>query len=56
MLLAVAFAYAAYVGFLQLNMQLHQQRLQHDEFEGYVDHVMSTLIPNDAPADPAAQP
>jgi AcrR family transcriptional regulator len=49
-------AYAAYVGFLQLNMQLHQQRLQHDEFEGYVDHVMSTLIPNDAPADPAAQP
>ncbi len=49
-------AYAAYVGFLQLNMQLHQQRLQHDEFEGYVDHVMSTLIPNDAPADSAAQP
>jgi AcrR family transcriptional regulator len=49
-------AYAAYVGFLQLNMQLHQQRLQHDEFEGYVDHVMSTLIPKDAPLDPAAQP
>ena len=49
-------AYAAYVGFLQLNMQLHQQRLQHDEFEGYVDHVMSTLIPKDAPSDPAAQP
>ena len=49
-------AYAAYVGFLQLNMQLHQQRLQHDEFEGYVDHVMSTLIPKDAPSDPVAQP
>ncbi len=39
-------AYAAYVGFLQLNLQLQQQRLQHDEFEAYVEHVMATLIPN----------
>ena len=38
-------AYAAYVGFLQLSLQLHQPRLQHDEFEAYVEHVMSTLIP-----------
>lgn len=38
-------AYAAYVGFLQLSMQLHQPRLQHDEFEGYVEHVMAALIP-----------
>lgn len=38
-------AYAAYVGFLQLNLQLHQPRLQHDEFEVYVEHVMATLIP-----------
>ena len=38
-------AYAAYVGFLQLSLQLHQPRLQHDEFEAYVDHVMQTLIP-----------
>lgn len=38
-------AYAAYVGFLQLNLQLHQARLQHDEFEAYVEHVMVTLIP-----------
>lgn len=37
--------YAAYVGFLQLSLQLQQPRLQHDEFESYVDHVMSTLIP-----------
>jgi AcrR family transcriptional regulator len=37
-------AYAAYVGFLQLN-QLHQPRMQHDEFEDYVGHVMATLIP-----------
>lgn len=39
-------AYAAYVGFLQLNVQLHQARLQHDEFEAYVEHVMTTLIPS----------
>ena len=38
-------AYAAYVGFLQLSMQLRQPRLQHDEFEGYVEHVMAALIP-----------
>ena len=37
--------YAAYVGFLQLSMQLGQPRLHHDEFEAYVDHVMATLIP-----------
>jgi len=39
-------AYAAYVGFLQLNLQLHQARMQHDEFEAYVEHMMATLIPN----------
>jgi AcrR family transcriptional regulator len=38
-------AYAAYVGFLQLSLQLHQPRLQHDEFEDYVEHVMAALIP-----------
>ncbi len=38
-------AYAAYVGFLQLSLQLRQPRLQHDEFEDYVEHVMQTLIP-----------
>ncbi|MBS7456065.1 TetR/AcrR family transcriptional regulator [Coralloluteibacterium stylophorae] len=37
--------YAAYVGFLQLNRQLHQPRLHHDEFEAYVAHMMATLIP-----------
>lgn len=39
-------AYAAYVGFLQLNLQLQHARLQHDEFEAYVEHVMTTLIPS----------
>ncbi|TXH74672.1 MAG: TetR/AcrR family transcriptional regulator [Lysobacteraceae bacterium] len=38
-------AYAAYVGFLQLSLQLHSTRLAHDEFESYVEHVMVTLIP-----------
>ncbi|MEO6154558.1 MAG: TetR/AcrR family transcriptional regulator [Thermomonas sp.] len=38
-------AYAAYVGFLQLSLQVHQPRLQHEEFEAYVEHVMQTLIP-----------
>ncbi len=37
--------YAAYVGFLQLALQLGQPRLQQAEFEAYVDHVMATLIP-----------
>ena len=40
--------YAAYVGFLQLALQLGQPRLQQAEFEAYVDHVMATLIPPDA--------
>ena len=34
------------VGFLQLNLQLHQTRMQHDEFEAYVEHMMATLIPS----------
>jgi AcrR family transcriptional regulator len=37
--------YAAFVGFLQLNLQLHQTRMQHEEFEAYVEHMMLTLIP-----------
>ncbi len=39
-------AYAAYVGFLQLNLQLRQARLQQDEFDAYVEHMMATLIPS----------
>lgn len=38
-------AYSAYVGFLQLNLQLKQTRMQHDEFDNYVEHMMTTLIP-----------
>ena len=45
-------AYAAYVGFLQLGLQLRQPRLPHDEFEAYVEHVMATLIPNEQELPP----
>lgn len=38
-------AYAAYVGFLQLNLQMNQARLQRDEFEAFIEHMMATLIP-----------
>lgn len=38
-------AYAAYVGFLQLNLQLNQPRLAREQFEAFVEHMMATLIP-----------
>jgi len=38
-------AYSAYTGFLQLSMQLGLPRLGHEEFEAYVEHVITTLIP-----------
>jgi AcrR family transcriptional regulator len=38
-------AYSAYVGFLQLMLQLRLQRMESAEFEGYVEHVVATLIP-----------
>ncbi|MGI8561322.1 MAG: TetR/AcrR family transcriptional regulator [Luteimonas sp.] len=37
--------YAAYVGFLQLNLQLHQARMPQEEFEDYVAHLTRTLVP-----------
>jgi len=37
--------YAAYVGFLQLNLQLHQARMPQEEFEAYVEHLSKTLVP-----------
>jgi AcrR family transcriptional regulator len=39
-------AYAAYVGFLQLALQLGQPRLHRDELDAYVRHVAATLIPD----------
>ncbi len=36
--------YAAYVGFLQLNFTLGLPRLNHDEFDSYIEHMIATLI------------
>ncbi|MBG3851937.1 TetR/AcrR family transcriptional regulator [Xanthomonas sp. WHRI 8391] len=38
-------AYAAYVGFLQLSLQLQQPKQAREDFEAYVEHVIHTLIP-----------
>ena len=38
-------AYSAYTGFLQLSLQLGLPRLSHDDFDEYVEHVITTLIP-----------
>jgi AcrR family transcriptional regulator len=38
-------AYTAYVGFLQLALQLQLPRMRAEEFESYVDHVVATLVP-----------
>ncbi len=37
--------YSAYIGFLQLNLQLPQDRPPKEEYEAYVAHMMATLIP-----------
>ena len=47
-------AYAAYVGFLQLALQLGMPRLDHAGLEAYVEHVITTLIPR-ADARPVAR-
>lgn len=38
-------AYAAYVGFMQINMTLSLPRLSPEEFDAYVEHVTATLVP-----------
>ena len=38
-------AYSAYLGFLQLSLQLQQPRMHHEEFDAYMEHVIGTLIP-----------
>lgn len=37
--------YSVYAGFLQLASQPGLPRMDHDEFEAYIDHVIDTLIP-----------
>ena len=38
-------AYTAYTGFLQLNQRHGMPRMDHDDYEAYVTHVIETLIP-----------
>ena len=37
--------YAAYVGFLQLNLTLELPHLSHDQYDAYVEHVIEALVP-----------
>jgi len=37
--------YTAYVGFLQLNLELKQARMSREEFNAYIEHVIQTLVP-----------
>ncbi|MGH8191850.1 MAG: TetR/AcrR family transcriptional regulator [Rhodanobacteraceae bacterium] len=37
--------YAAYVGFLQLNLTLEMPHLSHEQYEAYVEHVIRALVP-----------
>jgi AcrR family transcriptional regulator len=37
--------YAAYVGFLQLNLTLEMPHLSHEQYDAYVEHVIATLVP-----------
>jgi AcrR family transcriptional regulator len=37
--------YAAYVGFLQLNLTLELPHLSHEQYEAYTEHVIATLVP-----------
>lgn len=37
--------YAAYVGLLQLQLQLQHARPPREEYEAYIEHMMATLIP-----------
>ena len=39
-------AYAAYVGILQLSLQLQQPKQAREDFEAYVEHLIETLIPS----------
>jgi len=39
-------AYTAYSGFLQLNQRHGMPRMNHEEYEAYIDHVIATLVPS----------
>ena len=37
--------YAAYVGFLQLNLTLELPHLSHEQYDAYVEHLIEALVP-----------
>jgi len=37
--------HAAYIGFLQWNLQLHQARMTQEAFNAYIEHMIETLVP-----------
>lgn len=41
-------AYSAYVGLLQLTLQLRSSRLSSDVFDAYVGHMIDTLVPGES--------
>lgn len=38
-------AYAAYLGFMQMNLVFGRERLSHEQYDSYVAHLSDTLIP-----------
>ena len=38
-------AYTAYSGFLQLNQRHGMPRMDQEEYQAYIDHVIETLVP-----------
>lgn len=38
--------YAAYVGFLQLNVALELPHLSHEQYDAYVEHAIEALVPS----------
>lgn len=38
-------AYAAYLGFMQMNLVFGHESISHEEYDQYVDHLIATLVP-----------
>lgn len=38
-------AYAAYLGFMQMNLVFGHERISHEQYDDYVAHLIATLVP-----------
>ncbi len=38
-------AYAAYLGFMQMNLVFGRERISHEDYDEYVGHLIATLVP-----------